>query len=790
MRLTLILAFTCASHASFAATFCVDTTADPGTNTAADCVHDCTLKNGGHCSLNNAILAANNNGGANTIAFALGTSGVHTIALADSLPLIYSPLTIDGFTEPGSAPATASSPPTITVELTTSGNVVQALYLNANSNGSLIRGLAIGGVETAIEVASSVDGATITQNFIGLHADGITANGTTTDGIFSNGTHVVVGGPSAADGNYVCATKNNGSGIYSSGGTLTVSNNTVGLDTSGAAAGNGTGVVLIGGGPHLVSHNVISKNGAGVDLQNTVVVTVKSNFIGTNRDGALARGNLGDGIDLVNTSGTAADIVIGGALPSDGNMISANLGSGIVSSSGNATIENNIIGLSATSAALGNASRGVYSDDGSTLVVGGPGVGNVISANATGVWVGANAAPTTVEGNFIGTDATSVLARGNSAEGVTLQSSGHTVGGAAAGTSNVIANNMVGIQTSGTNVLLGNSIFANAFLGIDAGAQGVSTNDDSNEGDSTFNYPLLAQATGNATTLMLSGTLVTTVHGGGSTPPTVRVEYFDAVTCSAQAHGEGKVFLGSQEVSPDVAGNAALTTSLAAQVADGHAISATATELVGGVAKTTSEFSACVTLHKHGTLAWSAATASAAENDGAVTLTVERTDGSFGALAVDISTTPGTALAGGDFTALSTTLAFADGELSKDVLVSLTNDSVAESDETFTVTLSNIQGEGSIGAVDTAIVTITDTDTLSGSDGGGTAGNNGGSSSGTGATTSGSGATSGGTTSGAGATTGTVSGGGKKGCASSGAPSLAGLALVALVLTRSFRRRG
>ncbi|RLJ20394.1 hypothetical protein DJ031_06220 [bacterium endosymbiont of Escarpia laminata] len=109
-----------------------------------------------------------------------------------------------------------------------------------------------------------------------------------------------------------------------------------------------------------------------------------------------------------------------------------------------------------------------------------------------------------------------------------------------------------------------------------------------------------------------------------------------------------------------------------------------------------------------GTLALSSATATLSESDPAVTLTVDRTGGSDGTVTVDYATADGTANAPGDYQAISGTLTFLDGELSKTLTLSPTGDAVWEPSEDFTLTLSNVV-DASLG-LSTAIVTITDDD--------------------------------------------------------------------------------
>ncbi|WP_218933777.1 Calx-beta domain-containing protein [Rubripirellula lacrimiformis] len=104
------------------------------------------------------------------------------------------------------------------------------------------------------------------------------------------------------------------------------------------------------------------------------------------------------------------------------------------------------------------------------------------------------------------------------------------------------------------------------------------------------------------------------------------------------------------------------------------------------------------------------ASVTVSEADGTATFTVNRTGGTSGAVTVDFATANGTATAGSDYTANSGTLNFADGESSKTVTVSITDDSDVEGDENFTVTISNATGGATLGTVLTSTVTISDND--------------------------------------------------------------------------------
>lgn len=110
----------------------------------------------------------------------------------------------------------------------------------------------------------------------------------------------------------------------------------------------------------------------------------------------------------------------------------------------------------------------------------------------------------------------------------------------------------------------------------------------------------------------------------------------------------------------------------------------------------------------YGSFSFSSAAYSVAENGGSVTITVNRTGGSDGAVTVDYAIINGTATAGSDYTAPAATLSFGNGETSKTFTVSILDDSVYEGDETVNLTLSNPTGGAVLGETSSAVLTITD----------------------------------------------------------------------------------
>ena len=115
-----------------------------------------------------------------------------------------------------------------------------------------------------------------------------------------------------------------------------------------------------------------------------------------------------------------------------------------------------------------------------------------------------------------------------------------------------------------------------------------------------------------------------------------------------------------------------------------------------------------------GTLQLNSADYSATEGtDFTVTITVTRINGSSGAVSVSYMTSNDTALDPSDYTATSGTLNWVDGDVAaKTFAVTIVDDSVLESSESFNVTLSNVQ-TATLGNPSSATVNITDDDDIS-----------------------------------------------------------------------------
>ncbi|MEM7117701.1 MAG: Calx-beta domain-containing protein [Chloroflexota bacterium] len=108
----------------------------------------------------------------------------------------------------------------------------------------------------------------------------------------------------------------------------------------------------------------------------------------------------------------------------------------------------------------------------------------------------------------------------------------------------------------------------------------------------------------------------------------------------------------------------------------------------------------------------SASSYSVDEDEDSVTITVELDQPASGDESVQYTTTFDTATPGPDYTHASGTVSFDAGEQSKSFTIDIVDDSVVESEESFTVTLSNAVN-AELGNPKTAVVTIEDDDSCS-----------------------------------------------------------------------------
>ena len=204
-------------------------------------------------------------------------------------------------------------------------------------------------------------------------------------------------------------------------------------------------------------------------------VTIERCHVGVAPDGETAMGNGEAGI-----SSLGDRAVIGDAFAS-GNLISGNLGYGIIISGGaqGSVIRGNRIGSNGNgSSALPNRDTGIRGDSGSQVVVGGSslGQGNLISGNeGYGVSLTNQTLQWTLQGNLIGVDLSGAFALSNSSGGVGLAGGSHQVGGSTTTARNVVSGNQnagILLFDNASNIRIsGNFIGTDAQGAMSAGLQ-------------------------------------------------------------------------------------------------------------------------------------------------------------------------------------------------------------------------------------------------------------------------------------------------------------------------------
>ncbi len=530
-RFGLAAALSAAAALGSATTYTVTSTADSGAGT-----------------LRQAILDANANPGADTIAFSIAGGGVQTISLASPLAPLTSPVTIDGYTQSG---ASANTQPfgqglntVLRVQIT--GGAGVGTCFTVQTDDTTIKGLIVNGCTTSVSIASGSNNR-VEGNFLGTDPTG-------TQRLVDSGNEVFVGNaPSARVGGSAPAARNLitacGVAVEATGANngAVIEGNVIGIAASGDVlltppCGSTTFPIVVNGPNGQVIRNVIAGGANGIFLQGSSGKVARGNYIGTDATGTVV---LGLSQSAMNVSGS--NHVVGGSAPGDGNVLAG-----------------------------ADFYQGLLLD----------GSGHV------------------VQGNFIGTDVTGTLDLGNRRLGINATGTNLTIGGINAGEGNTIAFNggtygsSAGINIWGQQVRVrGNRIFANKTtsndgLGIDliaGGLSGVTPNDagDADAGSNGLqNYPILTSAgpaLGEGAGTHVVGVL-------NSTPSTTfDVDFYANPSCASrpQEYLEGQDYIGSTQVTTDGSGNASFDVTLPATVENGSRITATATDPSGN----TSEFS-------------------------------------------------------------------------------------------------------------------------------------------------------------------------------------------------------
>ncbi len=361
-----------------------------------------------HCSLREAINAANAHSGIDLIHFNLNLSGGTTTIYLDTPlpPLTDDSTTIDGRTEP-----------------TYAGSPVFFIAKN------------IPVMEVGLEIQSN-NNQIIAVGFAGFGS---------WPGTPEYQYETLIGGAIVISG----------------------SNNLIFKNQIGMGAWQNTMGVRIYGADNSVIRNVISGNGVGIYADGPNVV-ILGNIIGPDADGATAVYNdfgiaLGQG---------AQNAVIGGSGPDEGNLISANQVCGITFTADGVQIQGNLIGVDSTGTMALPNWLGIVAAGSEALIGGSSAQqGNVISGNeGYGISAGQGTENVVIRGNKIGTDINGSAQIPNGEEGILLTGSDVLIGGDSPGEANLIqGNNGYGIsirEEASDNLISHNIIADNQLNGI------------------------------------------------------------------------------------------------------------------------------------------------------------------------------------------------------------------------------------------------------------------------------------------------------------------------------------
>ncbi len=369
------------------------------------------------------------------------------------------------------------------------------------------------------------------------------------------------------------------------------------IELRGNGAGAGVDGLLITAGGSTVRGLVINRfNASGIQLTTVGGNTIAGNYIGTTAAGTAASANA-YGIRVASGSANT----IGGTGASDRNLISGNTNHGVyltgATVSGTLVLGNYVGTNAAGTAAVANG-WGVEIDGGANgNTIGGTTAAhrNVLSGNTNdGVnFNGSGVTGNLIYGNYVGVAADGTTALANIGAGVYIMggASNNTVGGVAAGQSNVVAfstwNGVAVTDASTGNLISGNSIYSTGTIGIDLSDNGVTANNGTKSASLPnygMDHPVFTSANLSANSLTVAGYV-------GSAPnqatfASARVEVFESDN-DVSGFGEGKTYLGF--LTTNASGNFSGTLDVTGKgLVAGERITGTATD----GSNNTSEFGA------------------------------------------------------------------------------------------------------------------------------------------------------------------------------------------------------
>lgn len=322
--------------------------------------------------------------------------------------------------------------------LTALGNVSHGVQLFGGSNESVV-------VNNVI-AANGIQGLSIensNQNTISNNKIGVGINGTTALGQAQNGIQISGASNNAISGNTIANNGFEGINLLLSSNTNTINDNSIVLNGA-------QGILITASNATTISNNVVSGNGTkfsanGVFVNSATGTILKGNKVGLSANGITKQANNGYGVHLSECFNTT----IGGNTVADRNIIAANTASGVILTNSSGTnVLGNFIGVDVTGNTIAsNGNHGVEikgansfnNNIGDVTFLG----RNVISGNGLhGVYILENAHDNAIYGNYIGTDSTGNVSKGNGRNGISGEEARNTiVGGTTTAHRNVISGN-------------------------------------------------------------------------------------------------------------------------------------------------------------------------------------------------------------------------------------------------------------------------------------------------------------------------------------------------------------
>ncbi|MBK7887194.1 MAG: hypothetical protein IPJ86_07795 [Bacteroidetes bacterium] len=460
-----------------------------------------------------------------TVNFNIPGAGAQTIQLSAALPEIKYPLLINGYSQPGAAANSNNFGETDNAAMLININCNNKSGFLVNGQNTTLQGMAIYNASDA--AVNIYDGGNnyVKGCYIGITSSGIrntTYPEANIEGIIIGGS-----GTDASPDNII-------------GGTNNADRN------------------IITGGVHIYG------NGS---LRNKIY----GSYIGTDITGDTAIDRNTAGIMIYDS---ASYNQVGGSQPSMGNLISGNDDYGVViygSGTGYNTVEKNYIGVkSDLQSSLDNGLYQIRMYSGTHHnQIGTANSGNVIGTATQAIIVVDDSPNNSIQGNYIGTDATQTADLGINDVAVVIDgspSNNNRVGGTGTGEGNVIANSLFGISTF--NGGYGNSFLSNTFpnieeMAIDLKSDGVTNNDNLDPDPSSGapnnylqNFPEMLDADSVAGGVRICAELNSNINEN------FIVQIYKSVSNTTSTFGAGEELIGSMNVTTASNGIAQISTTI------------------------------------------------------------------------------------------------------------------------------------------------------------------------------------------------------------------------------------